>query len=82
MLVPRASHHQPVSGDNLGLTVTERGEQVVTAMDEPTLGEWICDRCGEVYDTEETALDCGWWDWVYDISTSAGFGTGRTSQAA
>ena len=50
-------------------------------MDEPILGEWICDRCGEVYDSEETALDCGWWDWVYDIST-AGTRTGHNSRAA
>jgi hypothetical protein len=36
-------------------------------MDETALGEWVCERCGEVYDTPETALDCGWWDWIYDI---------------
>jgi hypothetical protein len=29
--------------------------------------EWICERCGGTYDTEEVALDCGWWDWVHGI---------------
>lgn len=44
------------------------------------MDEWICEQCGEVYDTEETALDCGWWDWVY--STVAGPSTGNASRAA
>jgi hypothetical protein len=36
--------------------------------------EWICEQCGEVYETEETALDCGWWDWVYSTVTATRLG--------
>jgi hypothetical protein len=33
--------------------------------------EWICEQCGGIYEAEDVALDCGFWDWIYRTRTDA-----------
>lgn len=35
------------------------------------MDEWIREQCGGIYETEDVALDRGYWDWIHRTRTDA-----------